>query len=179
MHENSMILMKEFVDQYVPESVVVLDIGSADINGTYRSLFPNRKYIGVDLTLGLNVDVIINSKEWNELKDVDVVISGQTLEHVADIPKFLNTLFNVLKNDGLICMIAPSAGPAHEFPIWVGHFSKSKMSKIMTDAGFEIISCISSDVEIWKDTCCIAKKPIKKQIEKKTSERIVKFNETK
>jgi len=171
MHENSMSLMKDFADKYVPVGSTVLDIGSGDINGTYRGLFPGRKYIGVDVCPGKNVDIIMGSKEWDDLSDVDVIISGQTLEHVEDIPKLLNSLYKILKDNGIICEIAPSDGPPHYYPIWVGNFSIERMTKVMTDAGFEIISCKISDVGTWKDCCCIAKKGVVYQ--KKVEEVIV------
>ena len=158
MHDNSMKIMAEFAEEYDVKGTVV-DIGSYDINGTYKSLFPNSKYIGVDTNPGPNVDVIIDSPEWDKLKNVDVVISGQTLEHVADIPKLMTSIFNVLKVGGIACIIAPSAGEAHYYPIWTGNVSKEQMMKHFQDAGFEVISCTISEVGPFLDNCCIGKKP--------------------
>ncbi len=162
MHENSMNLMREFIEKYDVRKGTIIDIGSLDICGNYRGLFPEAKYIGVDIIPGGNVDVIMESDEWYAIKNADVVISGQTLEHVADIPKLLSSIFDVLRPGGLLCIIAPSAGPAHDYPIWVGHFSVEEMSKIVIKAGFEILDCIISDVEPWKDVRCIARKKDKK-----------------
>lgn len=159
MHDNSMILMKEFVEKYDVRGVTVVDMGSFDVNGTYRDLFPGGQYIGVDIVEGRNVDIVVGSKEWDELENVDVVISGQTLEHVADIPGFMAGIYRILKPGGLFCVIAPSAGPGHDYPVWVGHFSEEKMAEVVTAGGFEILSCTVSNVEPMKDTCCVAKKP--------------------
>jgi hypothetical protein len=38
--------------------VLVLDVGSLDINGNNRALFTNCLYLGVDLGSGRNVDVV-------------------------------------------------------------------------------------------------------------------------
>jgi SAM-dependent methyltransferase len=159
MHENSMRLMSKFVKKYALEKATVVDIGSQDLNGTYRDLFLGNKYIGVDIVEGLNVDMIMGSKEQKALKDIDAVISGQTLEHVADIPALMADIFNMLKSGGLLCIIAPSIGERHDYPIWVGNFSKERMTKIVSDAGFEIIDCTISDITPFKDCCCVAKKP--------------------
>lgn len=168
MHDNSMKIMAEFVKEYEIEKGTVVDIGSYDINGTYKSLFPKAKYIGVDTAPGPNVDVIINSDEWKKLKDVDVVISGQTLEHVADIPSLMTSIFNVLKPNGIACIIAPSAGEAHYYPIWTGNVSRDQMVKYLQDAGFEIISCTISEVGPFLDNCCVGKKPeVKAKIKRK------------
>jgi SAM-dependent methyltransferase len=159
MHDNSMKIMAEFAKDYEITKETVVDIGAYDINGTYKSLFPEAKYIGVDTNPGPNVDVIINSPEWDKLKNVDVVISGQTLEHVADIPALMASIFDVLKSGGIACIIAPSAGEAHYYPIWTGNVSKEQMVKYFQDAGFEVISCTISEVGPFLDNCCIGRKP--------------------
>jgi len=159
MHKNSLILMKEFADKFEVKGTVV-DIGSYDINGNYKSLFPDAEYVGVDIQAGPNVDVLMGSEEWKELKDVDTVIMGQTLEHVADIPGLMAEISRVLKPGGLLCIIAPSEGPRHDYPIWVGNFSKERMEEAVTSAGFEIIECKLSDEAPFFDNRCIARKPI-------------------
>lgn len=158
MHDNSMRLMQEFVEEYGLENAVVLDFGSQDFNGSYRGLFPGNGYIGVDVVKAPNVDVIIGSVLWCLMGQVDAVISGQTLEHVADIPKFMSDIDTKLKPGGLLCLIAPSAGPEHHYPIWAGHFPKERMEQSFMDAGFEVIECTVSPVEPYRDCRCIGRK---------------------
>lgn len=169
MHANSMILMNEFIEKYDLQKATVVDIGSYDINGNYRGFFPEGKYIGVDIQSGPNVDVLMGSEEWNKIENVDAVISGQTIEHVADIPELMAAIYTVLKPGGLLCIIAPSVGPSHLYPIWVGLFSEERMSEVVTAAGFEILTCTVSDVGPLNDTCCVARKP--QSITKKIKER--------
>ncbi len=159
MHGNSMILMQQFVERYGFQGASVVDVGSYDVNGTYRGLFSGGKYTGADIRIGPNVDVIMDSPEWQVLTGADAVICGQTLEHVADIPVLMTSIFDVLKPGGLLCMIAPSAGPSHDYPIWVGLFSVERMTETVISAGFEIIDCTVSDVEPFRDCCCVARKP--------------------
>ena len=158
MHPNSMTIMKTFVEEHQAQDMTVVDIGSYDINGTYKEFFTG-DYIGVDIIAGPNVDIIMGSEEWNNLSKIDLVISGQTLEHVADIPKLMSEIYKVLKPNGLLYIIAPSTGPRHDYPIWVGNFSIERMSEVVVAAGFEIISCTISPVEPFNDCCCLAKKP--------------------
>lgn len=158
MHDNSMAIMKKFVEEYDVSKTSVVDIGSFDVNGNYRGFFKG-KYTGVDIQPGPNVDVIMDSEEWANMKDVDLVISGQTLEHVADIPKLMASIFNVLKPGGLLCIIAPSQGERHDYPIWVGNFSIERMTEAVEGAGLEVISCTLSDVAPFYDNCCVARKP--------------------
>lgn len=162
MHYSSMVKMAEFAIKYDQEGKTVIDIGSLNINGTYRDLFPKSTYIGVDIIPGPNVDMIMDSKEWDDLKDIDMVISGQTLEHVEDIPKLMKSIFDVLKADGIICVIVPSAGPSHEQP-WFGNISKERIIKLVSDAGFKVLSCDIHPVGPWHDNCCIAIKTKEKR----------------
>jgi len=56
MHESSKNLMKQFVDKYLKDFKcgAVLDVGSYDVNGTYKDLFDERfKYTGLDIESGL------------------------------------------------------------------------------------------------------------------------------
>jgi SAM-dependent methyltransferase len=168
MHDNSMKIMEKFVKEYNIKTESVVDVGAYDINGTYRPLFPKAKYIGVDTNTGPNVDVVTGSEEWKKLKNIDYVISGQTLEHVADRSTFMAGIFDILKSGGILCIIAPSAGEAHYYPIFTGNVSESEMVELVTNAGFEVISCTLSDVPPFMDNCCIAKKPeVVKPIAKK------------
>ena len=60
----------------------VLEIGSADINGSIRPFFPGSVYTGVDLSAGPGVDVIASGHEL-ALPDqhVDLAVSCECFEH--------------------------------------------------------------------------------------------------
>ena len=84
MHQTSYDRMSEFVDKYLSgkKKLNVLDIGSMNVNGTYKPLFKDHQYIGADIDIGDNVDLIMHDIRPNVW---DVVISGQCAEHVKDI----------------------------------------------------------------------------------------------
>jgi SAM-dependent methyltransferase len=165
MDANSINIMKAVVDEYGLSDKFIVDMGSYDVNGTYRSLFQNvditmgGQYVGVDIIPGPNVDVIVGSDEWLALDSVDAVISGQTIEHVADIPEFMAGIFRILKPGGILCIIAPSEGPGHDYPIWVGNFPPDRMRKAVEDGGFEVKTITVSEELPWKLCCCVAIKP--------------------
>jgi SAM-dependent methyltransferase len=171
MHYSSKVKMIQFIDKYDvhKRGGTVVDIGSMDINGTYRELFPYNDYIGVDIVAGPNVDIIMGSPEWDALENIDIVISGQVLEHVKDIPKLMASIYKIVAPGGLICMIAPSAGPEHE-PPWYGNISKERMIEVVEGAGFEVLSCTILPIGIWQDNCCIATKPKKEKNAAKSNE---------
>ena len=80
--------MRYFAEKYLdPKSELsILDVGSYDVNGNYKDLFqnPKWKYYGLDIEPGPNVDLISKSVYDFGLKEhfFDVVVSGNTLEHV-------------------------------------------------------------------------------------------------
>ena len=83
--------MRKFVDEHLADRrgrrLRVLDVGSMDLNGSYRELFddPQWHYTGVDLEPGKGVDVVLGSPyAWGAIPSdsFDIVISGQALEHV-------------------------------------------------------------------------------------------------
>jgi SAM-dependent methyltransferase len=99
----------------------VLDIGSVDICGTYRTLLPpTAAYTGLDMEPGRNVDYIPKDPyNWAELADgsFDVIISGQCFEHIEYPWLTMCQIARKLKRDGLVCLIAPSSGHEHRFPV--------------------------------------------------------------
>src|SRR4051794_37339146 len=93
MHDSSMMNMDRCIKKYVEpllrenatKRLKVIDIGSSDINGTYRALFDEKlyDYVGVDAAKGKGVDLEIRDPYHIPIEDnyADVVISGQMLEH--------------------------------------------------------------------------------------------------
>ena len=88
MHKSSMLRMKWFVDNYAlkinNEKIKILDVGSYDINGSYKQLFVNEnfEYIGIDMEEGPNVDIALkNPYDWSEIEtdSFDIVISSTSI----------------------------------------------------------------------------------------------------
>ena len=88
MHQSSYDKMTAFCCSYLEsrqaESITIVDLGSHDINGSYRPIFarPPWRYVGIDLVAGENVDVVLrNPYSWPEIasRSADVLVSGQTI----------------------------------------------------------------------------------------------------
>lgn len=122
MHTESMQLMKYFIDKHlnINNELDILDVGSYDINGSYKSLFLNKKwhYTGIDLLAGPNVDIISESEyKFGIKKQYDVVISGNCLEHVEAPWLLIKEIEKTVKKGGLICLITPFSVGEHRYPI--------------------------------------------------------------
>ena len=80
--------MQYFAEKYLDQDTAlqILDVGSYNVNGSYKDLFnkPKWKYYGLDIFPGPNVDMVSKGVYNFGLKErfFDVVISGNTLEHV-------------------------------------------------------------------------------------------------
>ena len=81
MHDASYAMMK-MQKEKLPGAFYILDVGSMDVNGTYRDLFSGCEYIGIDIRPGENVDLCDFDLLPNDF--FDLVISGQTFEHALD-----------------------------------------------------------------------------------------------
>ena len=127
MHKSSIIRMQWFVEQYLTktnknERIKVLDVGSYDVNGSYKHLFPEDsfEYYGLDMEKGPNVDIVMETPYiWSNIETdfFDVVISGQAFEHIEFFWITMGEMARVLKKEGLICIIAPNGFYQHRYPV--------------------------------------------------------------
>lgn len=122
MHKESYDLMKYFVEKYVDKNkkLEILDVGSYDVNGSYRDLFSNENwnYTGLDMCAGPNVDIVTKSEyDFGIDKEYDVVISGNCLEHVEAPWKWIKEVEKSTKKDGIICIITPFSVGEHKYPL--------------------------------------------------------------
>lgn len=80
----------------------VLDIGSQDVNGNNKIYFTNiKKYVGVDISPGKNVDVVCAGHEYDTDYRFDVVCSTECFEHDPFWDKTINNMYRLLKPGGL------------------------------------------------------------------------------
>lgn len=123
MHASSMEHMKRFVNKYsaqLPSNFRVLDVGSIDVNGTYKNLFDeNVRYLGIDLEKGQNVDIVLKDPYFFPLasNSIDLIVSGQAFEHIEFFWLTWMEMVRVAKDGGYIFLIAPSRGPEHRYPV--------------------------------------------------------------
>ena len=104
------------------ENSRVLDVGgrsvAADSDRSYQSLFADiaSEYCIADINEGFGVTHVMPSPYTLPFADCyfDLIVSGQTLEHVKNPFRSVAEMVRVLKPQGYIILIAPSAGPRHD-----------------------------------------------------------------
>ena len=175
MHKSSILRMQWFASEYLKNKSMkkVLDVGSLDINGSYRSIFDdNFEYTGLDLVIGKNVDICVkNPYHWNMIESnyYDVVISGQALEHSAFFWVLFAEIIRVTKKNGIICIIVPRGFHKHRYPIDCWRFLEDGMTSLANYYGLEMLHCHTNSAPSpyhinWfsknnADTMMVAQKP--------------------
>ncbi|MBT4223137.1 MAG: class I SAM-dependent methyltransferase [Opitutae bacterium] len=176
MHQLCYEIMERFCKIHLAEfqgrPMRILDVGSQDVNGTFKPLFEREgwTYIGLDIDSGLNVDFIPHEPYyWDELNacSFDVVISGQAFEHTEFFWLTMLEISRVLKDSGLCCLISPSSGFEHRYPVDCYRFYRDGMAAIGKYGGMEVLEAstlFNPDREyadgshFWKDSALMARK---------------------
>ena len=169
VHRSSYHIMHAFINKYlnIDDDLMIYDIGSRAVSGKggcYKALFENAcwHYCGVDITAGANVDHVLEKEyEWDIKTDsVDVVISGQCLEHVEYFWLTMQEMQRVLKPGGLLCIIVPSQGREHRHPVDCWRFLPDGMNALAKYVGMEVLQCEHPEQADgkWKDTLLVARK---------------------
>jgi SAM-dependent methyltransferase len=93
----------------------VLEIGSLDVNGGVRPLFPSAKqHHGVDIAPGPGVDEVADAADWRASTLFDVVVSTEVLEHARRWHDVVTNAWNALHPGGVLLMTcATEPRPPH------------------------------------------------------------------
>jgi SAM-dependent methyltransferase len=173
MHKSSFENMKAFTEKYLSNDgnkrLKVLDVGSQDVgsrreNNTYKPLFlkPNWRYFGCDVEKGRNVNIVLDQPyDWTNIQSdsFDVVISGQAFEHIEFFWVTLSEIARVLKQGGLCCLIAPSAGTQHRYPVDCWRFLPDGLKAAARTCGLRVLECYTDRSSRWRDCVLICYKP--------------------
>jgi len=140
------------------DSLSIVEIGSKNINGSVRNLFPNAKYWGIDIAPGKDVDEVADGTVWQPKDKVDLVICCEVLEHLVEWRKLIINAYTMLKDGGIFLGTAAGIGRKQHSAIdglrlrpneYYGNISREDLTLAL--AGFSDISieCNSEDI-YWK-----------------------------
>lgn len=176
MHQSSLEAMARFVEEELGDrrgqALQILDVGSMDVNGSYRQFFddPAWTYTGVDMEAGPGVDAVLPQPyDWSGLADsaYDVVVSGQAFEHIEFPWVTILEVARVLRPGGLLCLIVPSGGHEHRYPLdcWryypdgiraLAHWAD--LDVVRADTAWEPRRDYTDNSARWADTVLVARK---------------------
>jgi SAM-dependent methyltransferase len=175
MHKSSLARMESLVAEFLAGQrgvpLGVLDVGSLDVNGSYRVLFsdPNWRYTGLDLAEGPGVDLVVEQPyRWRGVRSAsfDVVISGQSFEHIEFPWVTMLEVERVLRPGGLCFLVVPSTGPEHRYPVDCWRFYRDGVVALARWAGFAVERAEThtgdegwgDGSDQWHDTVLVARK---------------------
>lgn len=180
MHPSSYKKMEEFIDNYLDKykdkQIQILDVGSRNVNGTYKPLFsdPNWNYVGCDITAGNNVDIVLAEPyNWKNIESnsYDVVISGQAFEHIEYFWITILEIARVLKSGGYVCIIAPSKVAEHRHPVDCWRFYRDGFTALAKYSGLQLIEASTNKSSSpINDSVLICKKNAMEERENKIME---------
>ena len=138
MHPESYAAMAELLARAPASAETCLDVGSFDVNGTFRPLAEARgwTYTGIDIREGPNVDAVVDPYHWGgRAGRFDVVLSGSTLEHVERPWLWIKEAARVLKPGGLLALHTHWSFPLHEYPRDYWRFMPAGIETLFDEAG--------------------------------------------
>lgn len=184
MHPSSFLSCENFRTKYLnPNNLLqIADVGSYDVNGTYKKVFnePNWHYVGLDIRPGPNVDIVIEEEQWfpatvEYLKPLnpafeyinplnvtvpkfDVVVSGSTLEHVRKPWQWIKEVDSILKPNGLCFISVPNTWEHHDYPHDYWRVWPEGLEVLFQEVGWTTLEAFTFG-EYGNDTVGIARKP--------------------
>ena len=153
MHRNSLKIMGRLLDRYAPRSGLCIDVGSQDVNGSYRGITQGRglQYLGIDIAPAKNVDLVLpetadpgSLARWRsaaEARSPELIISGQCLEHTRYPWEWMSHVVALGSAPArtTFIVIAPAAWPLHRYPVDCWRILPDGMQALMEWAGLEVL----------------------------------------
>lgn len=127
----------------------VLEVGSLDVNGTLRDLFPQEGYVGLDMREGPGVDLCadILTRLHDESDPLwgrfNTAVIFETLEHATDPAEILVRMYRALRDGGLFIGSWCMAFPIHNCPIDYWRITPEGLRYVLAVAGFGDINVVT------------------------------------
>lgn len=146
MHESCLAFGMRCLSREEIEGKSVLEVGSYDINGSYRpriESFDPSEYTGIDLMSGPRVDLVLSAERIVEHfgeNRFGVVLSTEVLEHVRNWKAVVSNIKRVCKPQGIILITTRSLGfPHHTAPFDFWRYQLSDIEHIFSDCKIQLL----------------------------------------
>ena len=147
MHSNAYDTMSRLLPkQFAGERV--LDVGSLDVNGSYRPLIEQRggRYVGLDIRAGKGVDIVADSTCYPiPDKRYRTIITGSTAEHVDDLWGWFRELTRILADEGSIYIHTHWKSAEHRYPCDYWRIMPDGMRYLAKSNGLTVTLCEKHD----------------------------------
>ena len=115
LHQAEFILAVSSVFPEFFHGTNVLEIGSYNVNGSVRRYFRHpKRYVGVDLIEGPDVDVVCSGEVFESEELFDVSVSTECFEHTPAFLEIFENMTRLTKPGGMVLMSCATTGrPEH------------------------------------------------------------------
>jgi SAM-dependent methyltransferase len=143
VHQNSRLLFERYALEYFSPTLTVLEIGPDGFPSTYARLASERGESWDTLDLDDRPELTYRSSPEYAFpiddEQYDIVLSGQVIEHVPRIWRWMPELARVCKTGGLVITINPVSWPYHEAPrdCWRGF--PDGMTALYEDSSLDVL----------------------------------------
>jgi len=94
-----------------PSTGPLLEVGSLDVNGSVRPLFPAADpYVGIDLGSGPGVDIVASGHDFGRDASFETVVTTECLEHDPGWARTLANAVRVLRPGGTLIVTCATTG---------------------------------------------------------------------
>ncbi|MBT3217924.1 MAG: methyltransferase domain-containing protein [Proteobacteria bacterium] len=151
MHRNSFLLFEKYAQPYFDDAARVLEIGPSEFPSAYcaKVFRPAMQWDTLDIAENSRLTYSGVGEYSFPVDDstYDIVFSGQVLEHVRKIWRWMPELARVTKPGGLVITLSPVSYPYHAAPhdCWRAH--PEGMRALCEDSGLVPELCLSESVE--------------------------------
>jgi SAM-dependent methyltransferase len=150
MHRNSGLLFQKYAVPHFKPNMRVLEIGPG-FPSPYQKMVGDDsiKWETIDIRNDPRLTYVAESEYSFPLADntFDVVLSGQVMEHVRKIWKWMPELARVCEVGGLVITINPVSWPYHEHPYDCWRAFPEGMRALYEDSSLEVIESTFESLE--------------------------------
>jgi SAM-dependent methyltransferase len=143
VHENSLLLFERYAVEYFAPDTGVLEVGPDGYPSTYRTFVGDRAGVWDTVELGGVPQATYQAVGEYEfpIEDgrYDIVLSGQVIEHVPRIWRWLPELARVCRPSGLVITINPVSWPFHRSPRDCWRAYPDGMTALYEDSSLEVV----------------------------------------
>ena len=143
MHANSRLLFERYALEYFEPGLTVLEIGPDGFPSAYRQLVGERAATWDTLEMSGPPELTYTATSEYEfpIEDdrYDIVVSGQVLEHVPRIWRWMREVARVCKPGGIVITINPVSWPFHKSPRDCWRVYPDGMTALYEDSSLEVL----------------------------------------